>query len=692
MSDPAAGKSGPHRSRSKSLHKVHGRGSQAGLHGAGGRRMTHRHRSSVAHHGSGGLIGSAEADLDVLARRASTKLGHAKHHHASGARRSLAQEPRKSLADILPTTRKEVIAPSAMRGYSLLALLKAACSTDDCRTAVAMVNTSIDPSANPCDDLYKYVCGNWHVVDDDGKPLSYEANVKYHYVSTVDSNLVGNATTQTLCSSDDPRAKMGCVYTSCVTFYTKKRSSLQFLLTVAKIDPKAWMHAKDFRTLFYLFVRTIVDTGVPSVLHVIKRDSLTAVVEVGACISCSADGDDSLVRNLLSLAVTIKIVDSETVEKLMDNFVHLDKLLKNIPTVPKGTPAVEADKSLFEGADRYTWEKALSGSHAGFSNKTEELKLVSPNSMGAGKVVSELRSASLEVARLYTLLAPVAPFVALERSEAGLRPSMTTLAARAKCLNNVAFLFPIPFDTAVASFLGAEKATVTFDNLWSSTRLAGVNDLHLGMGLDLSKDALMAASIGVREASGLDDPAFAEKYDGDFLANLLRYLHFGRTQFQASDFRSDSKDKGGFLPTNYFSPDYYYKDATEKPINSGTLGALAAAMLFRLSLPHLVSEPTGYIKCLTEYSRNSLKIKANESDWLTYTRARWAISVALATARQGANPRYHRELGAMHYLRAARGYCGEEEKDRAPLKFTARSSPDFNETFECNYPYPPMSC
>ncbi|KAH8029606.1 hypothetical protein HPB51_001888 [Rhipicephalus microplus] len=390
--------------------------------------------------------------------------------------------------------------------------------------------------------------------------------------------------------------------------------------------------------------------------------------------------------------IFLKMTDSASAKELFDDFIHLDKSLKSVPSEPKRTPAVDANTSLFESVSRYTWLKALAGSHAGFSNNTEDLKLLSPNSKGAGQVIAELKSAKLEVARLYMLLAPVAPYMAVERFEEGQRRLAIMFTAQVKCLNNLGFLFPVPFDTAVASFLGAEKAAVTFNNLWSTTRLAGINALHIGNGYDISKDALMAASIGISETSGLDDPSFVEKYDGDFLANLVRYLHLGRTAFQASDFRSDSKSKGGFLPTQYFSPDYYYKDATEKPVNSGTLGALAAGMLFRKSVPHLGSKTVAYAKCLTDYSRNTLKLNVNESDWMTLTRARWATQVALATAQPGSSSHHPKEMIAMHYMRVARGYCGELEENRVPLKFVALTSQSFNRAFECDYPFPPMSC
>ncbi|KAH8032332.1 hypothetical protein HPB51_024109 [Rhipicephalus microplus] len=117
---------------------------------------------------------------------------------------------------------KAVVKPSAMRGYSLIAHLTAACSTNDCRTAMAMLNSSIDATANPCEDVYKYVCGKWHSVDDDGRPMTYEQTLKFTYVNAVDSKLVGNATVNSLCRAAHPQAKIGCIYASCVAFYTNR--------------------------------------------------------------------------------------------------------------------------------------------------------------------------------------------------------------------------------------------------------------------------------------------------------------------------------------------------------------------------------------------------------------------------------------------------------------------------------------
>ncbi|KAH8029607.1 hypothetical protein HPB51_001889 [Rhipicephalus microplus] len=334
MPEQAAEKSGHHRSRSKPVHKAH--------------RKVPEAVSRISLHlkirrSNGYLIGHYLAEVttpDICVY--------------TGARKPVADGAKKSLANAIPAamdaseyssieaqelqarydkvaigsavavalvvllivfitvswyiaSRKQVVEPSAMRGYSLVNILGAACITDDCRTAVTILNSSIDPSANPCDELYKYACGKWHAVDDDGRPLSYEANVRYHYVHAVDRKLVGNATIDMLCNSGDPRAKMGCIYSSCVAFYTKTASTLEKLVTVAKIDTATWSLARDFQAMFYIFVRLIVDTGVPSVLNVVRRDTLTAVIEVGTCISCFAGGDDSFVKYLLSQAVTIKV-------------------------------------------------------------------------------------------------------------------------------------------------------------------------------------------------------------------------------------------------------------------------------------------------------------------------------------------------------------------------------------------------
>ncbi|KAL1437483.1 hypothetical protein MTO96_048869 [Rhipicephalus appendiculatus] len=740
-----------HKGRGKgSTSKESGkRGSASGV---GSRRLARRHKSSIARHGSGSLLSPATdtaAKTDAAGKRGSTQASTAKHHRASGAWHSMGGGSRKKslvglhsalerrveefssrevqairarcgrvaigvtvavvivviVATVVSVTwfvsgPKAVVKPSAMRGYALIAHLTAACSTERLpysdghaeqlrRSLCKPVRGSYRYTSK---DVYKYTCGKWHAVDDDGRPMSYEQNVRFAYANAVDSKLVGNTTANSLCRSSEPLAKMGCIYASCVAFYTNRSSSLQDLFTAAKIDPSEWMRTKDPQSMFFLVIRKIVDTGLVSVLNITKRDTNTAVVEVGTCISCSPDDGDSFLKFLLGQAVSIKVVDSASVERLSKDLLGLDKLLKQVPPAPKGAAVVDAGGSMFDKADRNAWTQALSSSEAGFSPKSGGLKILSSNSKGVGKVVEALSGFSLEVGRLYTLLAPVAPYVAVERWQAGRRASTKAFEAKTKCLNNMGFLFPVPFDTAVATFLGAQKAAVTFNSLWSSVRIAGVNALHLGKGLDLDKNALMAASIGIRGTSGLDDPTFGENYDDDFLANLVRYVRHSKRQLRPSDFRSDSPDKGGFLPTKYFSPDYYYKGATETTINSGTLGSLTASMLFRMSFPHLASEPGPYIKCLTNYSRSSLKLDLNEADWRKCTRVRWAVEVALAATQQDTDQRHRRELDAMHYLRFARAYCGEEERDRMPLKFAALSSADFNETFECNYPYPVIAC
>ncbi|KAL1437484.1 hypothetical protein MTO96_048870 [Rhipicephalus appendiculatus] len=434
-----------------------------------------------------------------------------------------------------------------MRGYSLTAILRKSCFTDACRTAVAMLNASIDATANPCLDVYQYTCGKWRTLDHKGQPLTYEQDLNYRYVNAINANITAGATADALCRNVEPKAKMGCIYTSCVAFYTSRSSSLADLLTAAKINPKEWMSIRDHVKLFDLVVSTILQTNVTSVLNITMRDPRAAVIEIGMCISCSSSEDDFL-QFILDQAVAIKVVDSKSVQRLFADFVRLDGSLKKVHAATPGAPVQEAQHSMLDTVNRLTWQKALVGSNAGFKVKADELQLLSSNSDGVGKFVAALFNVHVELARLYELLAPVAPYMALEHFEAKRRASTKPFTAWSKCIDNVAFLFTVPFDTAVASWLGTEKAAVYFNNMWTSVRLAGTSALHLGTDLDLSRDDLMAASLGDQEISGLSDAAFDEKYDGDFLANLLRYQRLGRRHFQAYDYRSDVSHRGLSMP------------------------------------------------------------------------------------------------------------------------------------------------
>ncbi|KAL3197666.1 hypothetical protein MRX96_044788, partial [Rhipicephalus microplus] len=40
---------------------------------------------------------------------------------------------------------------SSMRGFTLTSILKQSCISDDCKKAVAILNASIDATANPCE-------------------------------------------------------------------------------------------------------------------------------------------------------------------------------------------------------------------------------------------------------------------------------------------------------------------------------------------------------------------------------------------------------------------------------------------------------------------------------------------------------------------------------------------------------------
>ncbi|KAH8032330.1 hypothetical protein HPB51_024107 [Rhipicephalus microplus] len=339
-----------------------------------------------------------------------------------------------------------------------------------------------------------------------------------------------------------------------------RSSSLQDVLAAAKINPKEWMSIKDNVLLFNLLVSTVLNTHLTSVLNITVRDPKTAIIEIGMCISCSSSEADFL-QFLLDEAVAIKVVDSKTIQRLGADFVRLDGALKQVRPALPGAPVMEAQESMLGTVDRLTWQEALFASKAGFKVKADELELLSSNSDGVGKFMELLYKAPVELASLYELLAAVAPFAALENYESKRRASTEPFTAWSKCVNNMAFLFTVPFDTAVASWLGTEKAAVYFNNMWSSVQV-----------------------------SGLNDPAFDEKYDEDFLANLVRYHRRGRRTFRNSDYWSDVFHYYLFMPTNYFIPDYYYAGATEKTLNSGTLGALTAIMLFGIGLPDIGSQ------------------------------------------------------------------------------------------------------
>ncbi|XP_077498624.1 membrane metallo-endopeptidase-like 1 [Amblyomma americanum] len=156
--------------------------------------------------------------------------------------------------------------PVVSRPEPLLAQVVPACRTKECRSAMRILNLSMDTSADPCQDAYALACGRWHFTDEVGRPLTYIDMLHDRYVRQAHMNLAAKGANRLdhPVNLDVPSR----IYRSCIRFFVDDRARLVDVWQAAGMDLKTWLAVRHFSELFSLVVRTFVENGLETVFVV----------------------------------------------------------------------------------------------------------------------------------------------------------------------------------------------------------------------------------------------------------------------------------------------------------------------------------------------------------------------------------------------------------------------------------------
>ncbi|XP_075556762.1 uncharacterized protein LOC142588829 [Dermacentor variabilis] len=181
-----------------------------------------------------------------------------------------------------------------------------------CRETLKRLSHSMKADADPCDDFYEHVCGNW-------KPR-YPNRPSYLKEHLESFNMLVHETLLSLATSAPPHwvvrlaaavHQMAVFHNSCYAMATghSRGGDAADVASALGEDVSSWVHVVSHEALLHLAVRTAQDTGLPSFLSVTKGRG-TKYIDVGETLQSTLrfphKVSEFLVQTLTAFKVNFK--------------------------------------------------------------------------------------------------------------------------------------------------------------------------------------------------------------------------------------------------------------------------------------------------------------------------------------------------------------------------------------------------
>ncbi|KAH7956753.1 hypothetical protein HPB52_012426 [Rhipicephalus sanguineus] len=596
------------------------------------------------------------------------------------------------LVSALTTSIMTWLLPSGGSVHHLLTQrIQSVCNSHDCRSAVRLLDLSLDSGANACHDAYDFVCGHWKSTGHNGSTQSYHESLHDQYVPLAHNTLTAQRSRK---SSGRPEVRqLVKLYSSCLAFFSNESSNLQELWKAAGVDAAKWLNVTGFAELVSLIVSSAYRNKMPSMVHVQWSDrggTEVAIVRTGRSLKTDAPVSD-IVSAVLD-RVPDGLTPSSTKAEISAEFLRIEDTISNITEASTSyEPALPvAATALDMPGLRVTWARLL--------NRTGIVTAFMCNSIsGVRGIVDTLASTQLRVAALYALLVPFSSLVGLDVRAAEHRGHNNVAAKRKICLGSVELLLPKTFQRTLRKVVDVKAAMV--DVFLMCKRLLMVSEHHLTIAKDVKLNATLlkeACALGVSNAeagAGSGEAVLKTKevwHGDDFAVNLVLYTGATGRAVNVSEMLVENLRRRRFVPLALMLPDFYYSHATEPSINYATLGVFLAEMVAEHAMPE--QRTSEYKKCFATYAKAQLALTLPFPDVDHVWRTRWAmIASQKASSKDGRDLDLtaSRRLAQLYYLRFAHTFCGERDKTRLlALRYAVMTSQNYAETFDCAKPKP----
>ncbi|EEC13493.1 hypothetical protein IscW_ISCW009397 [Ixodes scapularis] len=255
----------------------------------------------------------------------------------------------------------------------------------------------VNQSANPCEDFFAYVCGNW-VSDLQKSQLQPGEGYNWNYVRDVHNVLINEVGIGATSNVEDA---MIVTYKGCVAFMKQDGSSLIAALKIIDVDVQDWLHLPDFATVIVQFVIRAFLAGVPIFLKVRLTE--------GSLYLTPGDTFDFLYE------IYTKTVLNATLNELSLNKGSLLHDLENADFtlgVVKGVKSnISGGGSGFPGMPN-DWNKTLVEQlRSKTRQQVERVEVSYEDLKGVFQMLTSLRKESMTVVRVYTLVSLLVPLL-----------------------------------------------------------------------------------------------------------------------------------------------------------------------------------------------------------------------------------------------------------------------------------------